>query len=627
MLQSMRTYAASWVVKGLFVILIGSFALWGIGDYVSRPPVDRTLADVGPAKIEVPAFQARLREVLEAIRLQRNQILSSEQIVAQGIHRQVLDDLVVEALFDQGAGRLGLAAPESLMRQRIVSDRAFQDAAGNFDRLRFEQIMRSRGLSEEALVADLRVSLKREHLVSALIAGVTAPAPLVSRVEAYRQERRVVETITVGSADQQVADPSEAEIAEWHERNRDRFRTPERRDIEAIVLSPDEMAEAIAVPEERLAAAYEERRQLYVTPEKRNLRQMLLGDEEKAKAAAARLAGGADFAAVAREVAGLDEAALPLGSLSSEDLPAELAGPVFAAAAGAVVGPLQSAFGWHLIKVDEIQPEVTRDLASVRQELTREVAREEALNGIYEVMNKLEDEIAAGGAIAQIATTLGLPLRALKGIDAAGRDAAGAPVPGLPRSAGFLAAAFDTPAGGVSPVGELDGGGYYVLRVDAVTPSVARPLAEVKGEVVEAMRRERREAAARARAEALQGEVAAGKPMAAVAEAAGLPLVQSEPFTRLGQGLGGASPLLVGPAFRLKPGDSEIVATATGAVLLRLKEVLPQAAPDPATTTALAGQLRSGLSSDLLAAFAEGLRAEFPVRVNERVLSQLFASP
>ncbi|OGQ13216.1 MAG: hypothetical protein A2138_11415 [Deltaproteobacteria bacterium RBG_16_71_12] len=78
--------------------------------------------------------------------------------------------------------------------------------------------------------------------------------------------------------------------------------------------------------------------------------------EQRAKEALARLQGGADFAALAKELSedpGSKERGGDLGEFGRGEMVPEFERAAYTAEVARVVGPVRSPFGWHLIRVDE----------------------------------------------------------------------------------------------------------------------------------------------------------------------------------------------------------------------------------------------------------------------------------
>ena len=128
--------------------------------------------------------------------------------------------------------------------------------------------------------------------------------------------------------------------------------------------------------------------------------------------------------------AGLEPEDTALGVLTIEDLPLppETAEAVFAAAEGQYPDPQQSDFGWHVYRINEVIPGETTSLEEAREELRRELALRRAADSLFELANRLEDELAGGATLEEGASRLDLNAGNIPRIDADGRAPDGADV-------------------------------------------------------------------------------------------------------------------------------------------------------------------------------------------------------
>src|SRR5262249_39275539 len=145
----------------------------------------------------------------------------------------------------------------------------------------------------------------------------------------------------------------------YYQQHQDAFQAPELRDFSVGLLLIDDLAQGIKVPDDKLQEAYQARIDEFHAPEQRHLEQILAPSEDKAKEAESELAAGKDFATVAHDVAGASPETVDLGFFKHSDLPPQLADVAFALKQGEISQPVQSTYGWHILRVSEIKPEET----------------------------------------------------------------------------------------------------------------------------------------------------------------------------------------------------------------------------------------------------------------------------
>jgi peptidyl-prolyl cis-trans isomerase C len=131
-----------------------------------------------------------------------------------------------------------------------------------------------------------------------------------------------------------------------------------------------------AVTDAALQAAYDEKYANAPSAKEYSAQHILVDSEEKANALKAEIDGGADFGEVAKANSTDTGSAVNGGDLGWFGVgmmvkPFEDA--VVAATPGTVVGPVQSDFGFHLIKVNEVRDAAKPTIDEVRDELAAQI--------------------------------------------------------------------------------------------------------------------------------------------------------------------------------------------------------------------------------------------------------------
>lgn len=626
MLQFIRNFAGSWIVKILFVLLILSFGVWGIGDVVRQSGISDTVAEVGKVEIKRDALDQEFRRQIERLRPMLGGNLTAEQAKQFGLLDQSLNALVQRTLLDLAAKDAGVTVGPEVVKLRIADEPAFRNQQGQFDSNLFRTVLRNNQLTEDGYVALVRRETARELVSGAVGASVTAPKPLVEALYRFRGEKRVAEVVTLPNASiGDVGAPDDAEVTRSYEDHQVRYTAPEYRALTVATLSADAVAKGITIPDDRLRAAYEERSAEFTTPEKRSIQMVVVDDEAKAKqiAEAARTKG---LAAAAKD-AGVEP--LTLDGIARDELP-ELGDAAFSLAQGTIGEPVKSGLGWHVLSVTGIQPATARSFDEVRDQLLAELRKEQALDSVFSIANRAEDQLASGAPLEEVAQAQGLVLRKVAAVDSTGKAPDGKDAaPDLTTLKSLLPAAFQLKAGAASNLSEGPNGVFTAVRVDSITPAAVRPLAEVRDQVVAEWQAEKRAAAAAKKAEEIAARLKQGAEAAAqdVASQAGASFAMTAPFTRDARSVEGLPGDMVRKLFDAKPGEVVTGATGDAQVIARLKEVI---AADPAAADATLAPVEStvtqGLESDLMAQFGNALRGRYPVVIHRDRIEQFFAN-
>ena len=620
MLEAIRKRAGSLVVKILFVMLTLSFVIWGIADVFRPGRGDDWAAKVGGEKIPTSAFQTEYRSTLQRLGRTLGRPIDTEQAQALGLPRSVLDRLIDGVLIDRAARELGLVVGDDDVRAAIKANSQFRNELGTFDPQIFRAALAQAGFTEDRFVDLLRRELTREQIITSISEGVVAPKAMVESIERWQGERRTAEVVRIPDAAFTVGEPDDAALKQFHQDYPGLFTAPEFRTVTAVILSADDLAQGIAVDDDALQAAYQERRGEFTQPERRTFRQIVFADETKATQGREALARGASFAEVAAGAGQADAAGSAIGPVARDQLPGDLAAAVFDLSPDVVSQPVRSALGWHLIEVTGVEPGSERTFPDVKEQLAAELKREKAADAVIDLGDKLEDTLGRGATLVEAAQELNLPIRTWEALDARGRDASGTTVEGLP--AQLVETAFQTAAQSDSALIEGGPGTYFVLHVDAVTPTVVRPLEAVRAQAIDAWKARQRNDQARQAADELAESVRNGGDPGALAKARSLKATTTAPFTRAGVGAGDEVPhALVASVFEGRPGEVLVVPLDDGYAVARIGPVLPAVA-DTATDTAMRSELDEALKGDILTQYALALRQRWPVEINPHVFER-----
>lgn len=628
MLGSFREKILSWGAKILFGLLIISFGLWGIGDYnMSGSNSNDAIAEVGDRSITGRDLDTEVQNAMSRMRRLLGPDFSDEQARSLGIIDQTLNTLVRKNIFIVGAERTGLIVDDELLGRAIRNDDRFQ-TGGQFDRQAFFHTLNTTGLSEGAFASLYRVQLLQNQLLSPIQLGVKVPASLTDRVYRYRKEQRVADILRLDHTEfKDIPKPDSAMLATFHEENAGLFTAPEYRSLTAVLLQPEDVADEVDVSEQRVQDEYDSRINEFTKLERREIQQVLVSDEAKIQEISRRLSVGADFAKVAKEVAGLEETALQLGNLAKRDLPIpQLAEAAFLLAPDAHSEPIKTALGWHVLKVGKVTPGSQKTLEDVRDQVTRIVQLDMAADTLVSLANKFEDDLGSGATLEEAARNLNLKVIKVSSMDRRGLSAEGKTVQIIGTSRDILRVAFETEEGQDSVLNDFGSSSFFILRVDKVTPPKLRPLDKIRAGVAIAWKREQQATAAEKATAELMDKLKGGKSLKSIAAKIRAPISKTKPFDRTGKGLEMEIPgELVQKLFSTRERIA-LSSPGNGAhFVARVREIkAAEAGTDKQGVDAIRQQIRAGMGNDLTDAFASALHERLGVIINREAVNAYF---
>lgn len=617
MISSLRKGAGGWVAKAFLGILVVSFAVWGVADWLGSSS-RRALATVGGVEITPEQFQAAYQEQLAALSARFGTRLTPDQARMLGVEQQVLAQLIGGAAIDSHVADLGLGASDAPVAEAIREDETFFDSTGKFSREVLQERLRSVGLTEAGYIARQREASVRSQVTLALTSGVRAPAPLVKAAHTYTNETRQISHFTLTADDAGVIpEPTEADLKAFYDSNTRDFGVPEYRRLGVLLLDVETLKDTIAITDEALRAAYEAQKDTLGTPERRRVLLMTFPSAADAQTALTEMQGGKSFEDIAK-ARGLMAQDYDLGVVARSTLvDPKVAEAAFALKVNETSPPIAGALTTGLVRVTEIQPGNTPSFGAVSPTLRAALQREKAAEKAGPLFDQVEDERSAGLSLAEIADKVALPYQLIEKIDARGQVPEGATRPAVAGLGEIVPAAFDSDVGIDNNAVDLPGGGAAWYEVLDVMAASTRPFEEVKTRVAEAWRaREIRQRLA-VKAEALAADLKPGKTFADIAASAGKTVATADPVKRTdtAQGLPRA---VVTQAFALAQGragsaqgDSE-----TSRVVFTVIEAKAPA-DDAATTAQLGQQIAAGLENDLLVQYVAALQRRYDARVSQ----------
>ena len=521
MLRGLRKASSSWLGQVVMATVVGfliiAFGIWGIAD-VFRGSGRQTVATVGNVEISADQFRQAYNDQLQQLQRQIGRPIPPEQARAFGLDRQVLQKLMTDAALNERARQLGLGIGDDEIARHILKDPSFRGINGQFDQTRFEQTLRAYGFTEPRYVAKLRGDAVRGQLADSFVSGVTVPKTALEAFNRYQNEERNVDYVVLGpAAAGEISEPSPEILTKYFEDRQALFRAPEYRKVVLLALIPEEMAKTIEVSDADVKRAYEDRLSRFTTPERRDVQQIVFPNQEDADKAAQQLKEGTTFDALVKE-RGLKDTDINLGLVTKTGIvdPA-IADAAFALQAGGTSDPIKGRFGITLVHVNKIEPQQVKPFADVEAELKHDIALDRAKGSITDTVNKVEDELASGARLDEVATKLNLPYRTIDAMDRSGRDPAGNPVTGLPDVPDLLSDTFAAAAGAQNDALQLKGGGYVWYEVAGITPGRDRTFDEVKDKVEARWRQGEIESKLRAKADEMVKQINSGTKLADLA--------------------------------------------------------------------------------------------------------------
>jgi peptidyl-prolyl cis-trans isomerase D len=610
------------ILVGLLVI---SFAIWGIADIFTGYG-QQTLIRVGDTDINSQDYLRAQQEVLRSMSQQAGRSLSLQEARALGLDTRVLERLVGGAAVDTHAKHLGLGISDDALLAQITKDPSFQDPTGNFSPIVFQQALRNIGMSESGYLYSLREQNLRRQLLTTIGDVSSSPKVLIDALTRFNEERRVLRYVLVPqSAAGDIGEPTEEQLKSYYDNHHAKFTQPEYRKLGLLTVTPETVKDQVDIGEADLKAAYEAQKGQLGNPERRALQQIAFPDMDAAKAAYDKIQSGTDFVEVAK-AQGLSESDIDLGKVARS----ELADPTIAEKAfkldtNAVSEPITGKLGSVvLVRVTAIEPGKVPTFAEAKADLEKTILKDRASGAIFDLHDKIEDELGAGFTLSEIAEKLKLSYQVIDQVDREGNKPDGSTVT-LPAQKDVLIGAFATDVGIENdPIDARDEGVIW-YEVVGITPEQLKPFDQVRDEVAKVWRTdETRNQVAKFAQDLVSNLNSGSKTLADLAKELNTEVLPTSALRREDITVN-VLPAAVAQAFTLPKGGygSAPSGVEEGRIVFQVDDIVSPPPLGDIAAKRLESQLGLLQSEDTIAEYFAALENRYGVSINQRALAKL----
>jgi peptidyl-prolyl cis-trans isomerase D len=627
-LDTLRKGAARTLGLILVGLLVVSFAVWGIADIFTGYG-QQTLIRVGDTEITAQDYARAQQDVLRSMSQQAGRSLSLQEARAAGLDTRVLERLIGGAAVDTHAKHLGLGISDDALLAQITKDPAFQDGAGNFSPLAFQSALRNIGMTEAGYLYSLREQNLRRQLLVTVGEVANSPRALIDAMNQFNEERRILKYVLVPkSAAEAVSTPTDEDLKAYYDNHHAKFTQPEYRKVGLIAVTPETVKDQLNITEDDLKAEYEIKKDTLGDPERRHVQQIALPDIEAARKAHEKITSGTDFVEMAKEL-GLTETDIDLGTVARKDLAdPTIAEEAFKLEKDAVSEPIEGKLGGVvLLRVTEIEPGKIPSFEEAKGDLEKGILKDRASGAIFDMHDKVEDELAAGSTLEEAAGKLKVDYQVIDQVDREGRKPDGSTVT-LPAQKDLLNGIFATDAGIENdPIDARDEGVIW-YEVLGVTPEQLKPFDQVRDEVEKDWSADETRNQVAKLAQKFVTQLSSGsKTLEDLAKELDTEVLPTSALKRDDITVN-VLPPAVSQAFALPKGGFGSAASGVdeGRIVFRVDEIVEPPAVDERAIKQLNSRIGLLLSEDTIAEYFSALESRYGVSVNQQALAKLVGS-
>ena len=623
------------IVQLILALISLPFAFFGVDYYFRRSGGTDTVATVGDNKVTQAEFDEALREQQDRMRQALGRNYDPSLFDTPEARYALVDQLVNQRLLENRARTDRLRVTDPQLFEFIAQLPPFQ-IDGKFSPERYKQMLQAQGMSplqfEQRIRGELVLAPLQEPVVNGNIVARASTERYLSLLEQQRE-------IAIATIDPEPFMKSvkidDAQVKAYYEQNQSAFQTPEQAKIEYVMLTLDALAPRVKVDPAEVKAAYDANARQYATSEERQAAHILIAvkpdakEEDKAaakKKAEALLAQAkanpAKFAELAKansQDPGSAQQGGDLGSFGRGSMVKPFEDAAFAAKVGDIVGPVQTDFGYHIIKVTGVTPSHVQGFDDVKGQIEADLKRQKAAQTLASDAEKFQNLVyEQAESLEPVAKALNLkvettPLMGRPQIQAIGL--------GNPK---FVQALFspesiqtkrNTEAIEVAPNVLIAG------RIVDYKPATPRPFAEVAGDI----RRQLMLKAASELAQKVGADKLALLQSGKSDSAAGVSFGKSVTVNR-NQTQPTLPPTALAKVFQSDPAKLPAYVSAVndagGYAIYKVVKVIDAPAPDTGRLGLAGTRVGSEIGRELLTAYVASLKAGADVTINQVALEK-----
>jgi len=618
----------------LLALIALPFAFFGVDYYFRGDAGPQAIATVGRDKVTQNEFDDVLREQQDRMRQQLGRNFDPAMFDNPEVRYALVDQLVNQRLLENQARTGRFRVTDTQLAQFISALPPFQED-GKFSPDRYKLVLTAQGMSplqfEQRVRQELLLAPLQEPVVAANIVARASSERYLALLE---QQREVAIAAIEPEPFVKNVKVDDAQAKAFYDQNLAAFQIPEQAKVEYVLLTQEALAARTKVDPADVKSAYDANARQYTTSEERSAAHILIAvkpdasDADKAAAktkaealAAQAKANPARFAELAKansQDPGSAAQGGDLGAFARGSMVKPFEDAVFAAKPGDIVGPVQTDFGYHVIKVNGVTAAKVQAFDEVKGTIEADLKRQKAGQAFASDAEKFQNLVyEQADSLAPVAKALDLKVETTPLVT---RSQVQALAQGNPKftqalfAPESLQAKRNTEAIEVAPNVLMAG---RIVEYKAATP---RPFADVQEEI---KRQLTRRAAAELAQKAGMDKLAALQ--AGKTDVEGLTFGKPELVSRQ-QAQAGLSPDALTKVFQVSPTKLPAYTGATneagGFSIYKVVKVVDPPAPDPAKLAAAAGRVGDQLGRELMTAYLASLKAGAEVKINQALVDK-----
>jgi len=518
----MRKHAGTWMIKIILGAIVVVFVFWGVGSYTSRR--SGQVASVNGTIITLDDYRITYGNLVEQVRQSFGNNLNEELIEMLQLRKRALDQLIDRSLMLQAAEKFKLTVSDEELSESIRNISAFQ-TAGAFDGRRYINTLNRNKITPETFEIQQRDAILIDKLQAFISGNIKVSDPEAQQSYIWNNTEVDIDYVILEPQQYKEIELTDEEILNYFDQNKDSYKTDPRIKIRYLYFKPEDYAGKVTVSEDDIQDYYESNPEKFKSPKTVEARHILIklgpdANAEEVESARQRIETvlemakeGRDFAELAKQYSEgpTKTQGGNLGAFRREAMVKPFADKAFSMKAGEISEPVRTRFGWHIIKVEKVNPEKTLTLSEAEGDILKNLKADFSKNLAYDEAEAVYDESFEGRNLDVIAEERNLKILTTEYFSQKNPPAE---IKANPR---FTSFAFSLPTNEISGVQDF-GDGYYLIEVIDQVPAQISELETVEAKVKKDLVKEKQDTKARDEAQAFLAELKNGETFATLGE-------------------------------------------------------------------------------------------------------------
>jgi len=414
MLENIRNIAHNKLFKVFFFFLAIIFAV-SLGNFDNSRDKENIVAMVGKEKITLNEFRRARNIEIQNLNSMQNLPLEQVQMFADQINNMTLNKLITQSLLKQELKVLEINIPHEVVAEYVHSDPTFHNN-GNFDPTLYKELLKQNNLNEETFLDSIAQQTAGRYLLESIVSNVPLKNVITSYIKNFLLEKRDVILVTVDSSKFDVGKQPEEKLIEFYKNHPNFFQSNELRNFELVLFDKNNVKSNTKITDDMLLKEYQERKEEYALPEKRDLYHFLTPNENIAKEIEEALKNDSDHIKIAKNFVDKKVISEAFSNQTRESFLSTINKAIFNAKESEILTAVKSELGWHVFKITKIHPVNYQDFVKVKEKVKENLEQKLLKQQLYELAREVEDELASGSELAEIAIKFNLEYKKLENI-------------------------------------------------------------------------------------------------------------------------------------------------------------------------------------------------------------------